>query len=142
MGLQLQADDGEALHGIFGAHMEAGNTALARRACADGTLKAPNHILMSAQAARDAAFYPSETATMPDGDQPRGLLLQAEDLRATAWDRHEIKLGKSVSRSRKRVRSMTPAATVAFATQGPLLSSEECAWVIQTAEAHAASHGG
>merc|ERR1712113_702414 len=89
----------------------------------------------------DASYYPSDRAPMPQGE-PDGLLLEAETLNNTAWDRYQVKLDEIVSGPRKRARSDTTTETLCFATRIPILSLKECAWVIQTAENHAASNGG
>jgi len=131
--LKLSPKDGDALHGIAGAHLEAGEVAEAFKACAEGARKAPEHQLMSAQAARDTSYFPSAEAPLSQ--------LQRDPLTADLLEseKHCVQGDVGIIRQRAAVKK---SESYCHITKTPIVSDDECAWVIQEAEAHATAGGG
>ncbi|KAG5189460.1 hypothetical protein JKP88DRAFT_206182 [Tribonema minus] len=107
---------GDALHGVGVALLGCGRWADAHRAWQAGFALAPEHAALAAQAAKDAAY-----AAASAGDSGGGSASVVTEGVGCVWENFDGGV---------------------FLTREPVLSGEECAWAVETAEAHAQEHKG
>lgn len=145
--LHRSPDDGEALHGIAGTHLEAGRFCEARAALAEGSRRAPGHVLLAEQAARAAAYYPfmdARSARLAFGTEklciPKTLAADSLPLSAAEWQGHLV--GTVDLTASSQARCERELRSTVYVTTTPVLSISECDWAVAQAEAHAQHHGG